>query len=153
MTKPRNPDFAADIAASFASQGALRTIGAVLETIEPGRCIVRVPYAEAVTQHNGFFHGGVIGMVADVAGGYAAMSLCLPGWQVLTVEYKINFIAPASGAAILATGHVVRAGRALIVTRMEVAALDAAGRARVCSVGQQTVMALHPERLENKQVK
>ena len=146
MTKPRNPDFAADIVASFASQGALRGIGAVLESIEPGRCVVRVPYFEAVTQHHGFFHGGVIGMVADVAGGYAAMSLCEPGWQVLTVEYKINFIAPAAGSAIVATGHVVRAGRALIVTRMEVAALDAQGRARVCAVAQQTIMTLPPER-------
>ena len=142
MSKPRNPDFAADVAASFASQGALRGIGAVLETIEPGRCVIRVPYAEAVTQHHGFFHGGVIGMAADGAGGYAAMSLCEPGWQVLTVEYKINFIAPAAGTAIVATGHVVRAGRALIVTRLEVSVLDAHGRARVCAVAQQTIMAL-----------
>ncbi len=137
---PRN------VAASFASQGALRTIGALLESVEPGRCILRVPYSEAVTQHHGFFHGGVIGMAADVAGGYAAMTLCEAGWQVLTVEYKINFIAPASGSAIVATGHVVRAGRQLIVARMEVAALDAAGRARVCAVGQQTIMALSAER-------
>jgi uncharacterized protein (TIGR00369 family) len=148
VTRPRNPDFAGDVAASFASQGALRGIGALLESVEPGRCIVRVPYSEAVTQHHGFFHGGVIGMVADVAGGYAAMTLCEPGWQVLTVEYKINFIAPASGTAILATGHVVRAGRALTVTRMEVTALDAQGRARVCAVAQQTIMALPPERFD-----
>ncbi len=145
MTKPRNPAFAEDVAASFASQGALRTIGAVLDAVEPGRCVIRVPYSEAVTQHHGFFHGGVIGMVADVAGGYAAMTLCEAGWQVLTVEYKINFIAPATGSAIVATGHVVRAGRQLTVTRMEVAALDAQGRARVCGVGQQTIMALPPE--------
>ena len=86
-----------------------------------------MPYSEAVTQHHGFFHGGVIGMVADVAGGYAAMTLCEPGWQVLSVEYKINFITPAAGSAIIATGHVVRAGRALIVTRMEVGGVGAAG--------------------------
>lgn len=147
MTRPRNPDFAADVAASFASQGALRAIGAVLEAIEPGRCVVRVPYSDAVTQHHGFFHGGVIGALADVAGGYAAMSLCEPGWQVLTVEYKINFIAPAAGSAIVATGHVVRAGRALTITRMEVSVLDAQGRGRGCAVAQQTIMALPPDRL------
>ena len=79
VTKPRNPAFAEDVAASFASQGALRTIGAVLDAVEPGRCVIRVPYSEAVTQHHGFFHGGVIGMVADVAGGYAAMTLCEAG--------------------------------------------------------------------------
>ena len=144
--KPRNPAYAEDIAASFANQGALRVIGAVLEAIEPGRCVIRVPCSDAVTQHHGFFHGGVIGTIADVAGGLAAMSLCEPGWQVLTAEYKINFIAPASGTAIIATGHVVRAGRALTVTRMEVAAIDAHGRARVCAVAQQTIMALPPER-------
>jgi uncharacterized protein (TIGR00369 family) len=147
VSRPRNPDFAADIAVSFASQGALRTIGAALEMVEPGRCVVLLPYSEAVTQHHGFFHGGVIGMVADVAGGYAAMSLCEPGWQVLTVEYKINFVAPAAGRAIRASGHVVRAGRKLIVTRMEVAVLDGRGRSRVCAVGQQTIMAVAKEQV------
>jgi uncharacterized protein (TIGR00369 family) len=115
--------------------------------VEPGRCVVLLPYSEAVTQHHGFFHGGVIGMVADVAGGYAAMTLFEPGLQPLSVEYKINFIAPAAGRAIRASGHVVRAGRKLTVTRMEVAVLDASGRVRVCAVGQQTIMAVAPEEL------
>ncbi|MCW3474112.1 PaaI family thioesterase [Limobrevibacterium gyesilva] len=134
MFPPRNPDFAEAVARSFASQGALRVIGAELAVIEPGLCRIRVPYSDAVTQQHGFFHGGVIATVADVAGGYAAMSLCEAGWEVLTVEYKINFVAPASGVAILASGEVVRSGRTLLVTKMDVAAIAADGTQKICAV-------------------
>jgi uncharacterized protein (TIGR00369 family) len=143
----QDPDFAAAIAASFARQGALRPIGAVLDSVSPGLCRVRVPYSGAVTQQHGFFHGGVIGLIVDIAGGYAAMSLCPPGWEVLTVEYKINFVRPASGTEIMATGRVLRPGRTLIVTQMEVAALAGDGTASVCALAQQTIMAMAPERL------
>ncbi len=145
--KPRNPDYVADITRAFADQGAMRAIGAELALIEPGRCVLRVPYSDSVTQQHGFFHGGVIGMLADVAGGIAAASLCEAGWGVLTVEYKINFIAPATGTAILATGHVVRAGRSLLITRMDVAAVQPDGTHKECAIAQQTIMAMAPGRV------
>lgn len=147
MHAARNPTFAEAVRESFAAQGALRAIGAELVLVEPGHCRLRVPYSAAVTQHHGFFHGGVIGMAADVAGGMAAFSLCAAGMEVLTVEYKINFVAPASGVAIVASGHVVRSGRTLLVTRMEVDAVDAEGHGTCCAAGQQTIMALARERV------
>jgi uncharacterized protein (TIGR00369 family) len=147
MRAAPNPTFAVAVRESFAAQGALRALGAELALIEPGHCRIRVPYSEAATQHHGLFHGGVIGIAADVAGGYAAMSLCEAGMEVLTVEYKINFLAPARGIAIVAAGHVVRAGRSLLVTRMEVDAIDAEGHGHCCAVAQQTIMAVARERI------
>lgn len=145
--EPRNPDYAAVVRASFAAQGALRAVGAVLESVTPGACTIRLPYSDAATQQHGFFHGGVIGMLADVAGGYAAMSLLPPGWEVLSVEYKINFVAPAEGCALRASGRVLRAGRTLLVTAMDVVTVDESGAERACAVAQQTIMALGAERV------
>jgi uncharacterized protein (TIGR00369 family) len=142
MKATRNPTFAEDVRATFLAQGALRLVGAELALVEPGHCRLRVPFSEAVTQQHGYFHGGVIGLVADTAGGLAAMTLCEADMDVLSVEYKINFLAPARGVALLAAGHVVRSGRTLLVTRMEVDAIDAAGHGTCCAVGQQTIMAV-----------
>lgn len=136
----RNPDYAADIAASFARQGALRTIGALLDAVGPGTCRLRLPVTDVVSQHHGFVHGGVVGMIADVAGGYAAMTLYDPGQEILTLEYKINFLRPATGVELVAVGEVVRAGRSVTVTRAEVLAIDADGTRRACAVIQQSCM-------------
>lgn len=138
---PRNPAFAADIAASFARQGALATIGAELAEITPGRCVLRLAVTDAVRQHHGFVHGGVVGMLGDVAGGYAAMSLFEPGQEVLTLEYKINFLRPAAGELLIAIGEVVRAGRSVTVTRAEVEAIGRDGARTVCAILQQSSMA------------
>jgi uncharacterized protein (TIGR00369 family) len=137
---PRNPDFVTDIAASFARQAALATIGAQLGEVAPGRCVVRLAVTDAVRQHHGFVHGGIVGMIGDVAGGYAAMSLFDPGKEVLTLEYKINFLRPATGHTLIATGEVVRAGRSVTVTRAEVVAIDDDGVASVCAILQQSSM-------------
>lgn len=142
--QPRNPDFDTAVQESFARQGAISAIGAELLDVEPGLCRIRLRRCEAATQQHGFFHGGIIAMIADVAGGYAAMALCPPATEVLTVEFKVNFVAPAQGAAIVATGRVVRAGRTLIVTRIDVDALDESGQATECAILQQTIMAVMP---------
>jgi uncharacterized protein (TIGR00369 family) len=135
----RNLNFAEEIAASFARQGALRTIGAELDHIAPGLCRVRLPVSDAVSQHLGFVHGGILGMLADVAGCYAAMSLFDPGHEVLTIEYKINFLAPARGREVLAVGRIVRAGRRMSVAAADIFALE--GDVRLaCAVAQLTCM-------------
>lgn len=95
-----------------------------------------------MTQQHGLFHGGVIGAVADSAGGYAAMTLCEPGAEVLSVEYKINFVAPARGTEVLATGRVVRSGRTLIVTRPDVEVLSPQRPPTHCAVLLQTIMVI-----------
>ena len=132
---PRDPDFAARIRSSFAQQGALTALKAEMGAIEPGRCTIRAPFGPAVTQQAGLFHGGVIGTVADSAGGYAAMSLSEAGAEVVTVEYKINFLRPARGDWLEARGHVLRAGRSLCVSQVEVSMVGG----EVCAVMQQTI--------------
>jgi uncharacterized protein (TIGR00369 family) len=140
MASIRNPDYARDIAASFARQGALSLIGAELMEIGPGVCSVRLPITEKVRQHHGFVHGGFVATIADVAGGYAAMSFFDTGNEVLTVEYKINFLAPADGKALIARAKVVRSGRTLTITQAEVVAVQADGSELPCAVVQQTSM-------------
>ncbi len=140
--QPRDADFAAKVRASFDSQGAMTSVGAELVSIEPGRCVIRLAYSPDVSQQRGYFHGGVIATIGDSAGGYAAFSLCPPHTDVLTVEYKVNFIAPAEGALLEATGTVVKSGRTLTVCRVDVDAIGAGGKRVTCAVLQQTIMTM-----------
>lgn len=128
-----------ELHASFATQGLLRTLGAVLSEATQGRCVIEVPFSDAVTQHNGFFHGGVVGALADTAGGYAALTVLPLGADVLTLEYKVNFIRPAAGTRILAIADVLRAGKTVIVTRVDVYVVKD-GEQKLCAAMQQSVM-------------
>jgi uncharacterized protein (TIGR00369 family) len=96
-----------------------------------------------VSQQQGFFHGGTIGAVADTAGGYAALSLLPVGSEVVTLEYKINFLRPAAGDRLLAEGSVLRAGRSVTVTRIDVF-VEAGGRKSLCAALQQSIMRALP---------
>ena len=135
----RDPDFAGRVAKSFASQGIMGHIGARLRLIEPGYCEIELPYSDSVSQQHGFFHGGVIGTIADSAGGYAAFSLMGATDGVLTVEYKLNLMAPADGELLIARGEVLRPGRTLTVTRAEVVVVKD-GDEKPCAAMQQTIM-------------
>jgi len=104
---PLNPDFAARVRDSFARQAAMRLIGAALTEVAPGRVAIELPVREELTQQHRYVHGGVVGMIADSAGGYAAFTLMPAGASVLTVEYKINMLAPATGERLVARGEVV----------------------------------------------
>jgi uncharacterized protein (TIGR00369 family) len=138
----RDPDFEQRVRASFARQQLMRFIGAELGTVAPGRCEIRLPYREELSQQHGFFHGGVIGMIADSAGGYAAYTLMPGDSSVLTVEYKMNLLAPGDGELLVADGHVLRAGRNLVISRAEVYVLKG-GREAHCATMQQTLMTMH----------
>lgn len=127
---------------SFARQGMMLHLGAHLVRVESGLCVIALPYSEKVTQQQGGFHGGAIGALADIAGGYAGLTLAPDGMEVASVEYKINFLAAFQGGELRATGHVVRAGRRLIVTTAEVLHVDANGKESACAVMQQTLMAV-----------
>ena len=137
MNAPADPNFAVRIRASFGRQKAMGLIGASLTVVEPGQVEVALPYRDDLTQQKGFIHGGIIGMIADTACGYAAYSLMPADCSLVTVEYKINILAPAR-ASLVARGEVVRAGRTLTVTRGEVYSED--GK-HVASM-QQTLMML-----------
>lgn len=114
-------------------------LGTRLAAVEPGRCVLEQPFGATVAQQQGLFHGGMISAVADVAGGYAALSMAEAGQEALTVEYKISFLAPAHGALLVATGRVLRAGRTLITTAIDVTVGD-----RLVATALQTVMPVAP---------
>jgi uncharacterized protein (TIGR00369 family) len=137
MNAPADPQFVSRLRASFQRQKAMALIGASLSVVEAGHVEVALPWREDLTQQKGFIHGGIIGMIADTACGYAAFSLMPADSSLVTVEYKINILAPAR-SALVARGEVIRPGRTLTVTRGEVYAED--GK-HVASM-QQTLMML-----------
>ena len=128
------------VQASFERQGMMRHLGARLLRVEPGLCELALPYSDRVTQQQDGFHGGAMGALADIAGGYAGLTMAPEGMEVTTVEYKINFLAAFQGGELRATGRVVKAGRRIIVTTAEVVHVDAAGRQSSCAVMQQTLV-------------
>lgn len=136
-----DPDFARRVSDSFARQGAMAHLGARLTRIAVGEVEIRLDYREEVAQQHGFFHGGIVATIGDSAGGYAGFSMMPAGSSVLTVEYKINMIAPAKGEALVARGRVIKPGRTLTVCSVEIFGLQD-GRETLCSVMQQTLICL-----------
>lgn len=141
MDAPRAPsELFRRIEASFLRQGLMRHLGARLVRVEPGLCEVALPYSERVNQQQGGFHGGAMGALADIAGGYAAMTVVAADSEVTTVEYKINFLAGFKEGELRAIGRVARAGKRIIVTTAEVLHLDARGKQSACALMQQTIV-------------
>jgi uncharacterized protein (TIGR00369 family) len=116
----RDPDFEARVRGSFERQRFMATLGASLERVEPGEVAIVFTHRDGLTQQHGYLHAGVMTSVADSACGYAALSLTEPGVGVLSVEFKVNMLAPAIGDRFVATARVVRAGRTLTVCSAEV---------------------------------
>ena len=137
-----DPEFADRVRASFAKQHAMDLIHATLPVVEPGLTEIHLPHWAGVEQQHGFVHGGVVGMIADSAAGYAAMTVVPANASVLTVEFKMNLMAPADGEKLIARGEVVRAGRTLIVTQAQVFAVKD-GKESLCALMQQTIMVMH----------
>ena len=146
MAQTPDPLFAERVRASFMRQNAMALIQATLPVIEYGRTEIHLAVWSGVEQQHGFVHGGVVGMIADSAAGYAAMTLVPSGASVLTVEYKLNLVAAAGGDGLIARGRVVRAGRTLLVTQAEVFAVKA-GHETLCALMQQTIMVM-PNKVE-----
>src|SRR3954452_23826740 len=116
MNAAADPHFAIRIRASFGRQKAMALIGASLTTVAPGSVEIALPFRDDLTQQKGFVHGGIIGMIADTACGYAAYSLMPADSSLVTVEYKINILAPAM-SSLAARGAIVKAGRTLTIAR------------------------------------
>jgi uncharacterized protein (TIGR00369 family) len=142
--QPRDPGFENRVRDSFARQTLMRTIGAELTRVEPGLVEIALPYQPDLTQQHGFLHAGITSAIADSAGGYAGYSLFPAGSSVLTVEFKINLLAPAAGERFLALGEVVRPGRTLTICKLEVTAIKGAQRTLI-AVGQQTLICLEDQ--------
>ncbi|HET8576360.1 MAG TPA: PaaI family thioesterase [Methylomirabilota bacterium] len=141
--RPAAPDFDARVHESFARLTLMSTIGARLARIAPGEVDIEMPVRGDLTQQHGYVAAGIVTAIVDTACGYAAMSLMPAGADVLTVEYKVNFVSPARGERLLARGRVVKPGRALTVCTGEVWALTGAEPKRVAAM-LATMVALRP---------
>jgi len=122
------------VRASFARQGAMGTFGAELVAVTAGQVAIALPIEPRLSQQNGFLHAGVAVAVLDSACGYAALTLMPAESEVLSVEFKVNLLAPASGDRLVAEGEVVRAGRTLTVCRGDAYAEHAAERVHVATM-------------------
>src|SRR5262245_4212264 len=123
MVEPRNPRFEQAVRDSFAAQRIMATIGARLDRVSAGEVEIRVPFRPELTQQHGYLHAGVLTTALDSSCGYAALSLLTEGVGVLTVEFKVNLLAPARGDELIARGRVVRAGRTITVCQAEASML------------------------------
>ena len=119
---------------SFARQGAMETLGAELAEVTEGRVSIALPIEPRLSQQDGFLHAGVVVAALDSACGYAALTLMPDEAEVLTVELKVNLLAPASGKRLVAEGEVLRAGRTLTVCRGDAHAEQGTERVHVATM-------------------
>ncbi|MGW0961323.1 PaaI family thioesterase [Streptomyces gelaticus] len=134
-----SPEVRKRVRESFDRQGLMTHLGARMTHIGPGRVHIELPARPEVTQQNGHVHAGATSAVADSAGGYAALTLFPEESDVLTVEYKINLLAPAVGDRIEAIGTVLKPGRTLTVCQLEVYGVRDDGERKLVANGQQTL--------------
>ena len=139
--QPADAEYARRIQESFDRQGFMQHLGARLAELKPGLVEIQVPFRHELTQQHGYFHGGVSGAIADTACGYAAYTLMPADSTVLTVEFKMNLLAPAEGEQLVARAHVVRSGRTLKICAADVYALKSDAEVH-CATLLATIMCL-----------
>lgn len=133
------------VAASFGAQGLMTTLGATLALVADGEVHIALPFSAHLSQQHGYVHAGAVTSVVDSACGYAALTRTAPGHEVVTAEFKINFMRPALGERFLAVGKVVSAGKLLLVCTGEVRAFSAgAADYKVVALMQATVVSVAP---------
>jgi uncharacterized protein (TIGR00369 family) len=141
MAKPQvDTDYEERVRTSFARQQAMQTIGAQLTRVTPGTIEIEMPYNEALTQQHGFLHAGIISTALDSACGYAAFSLMPADAAVLTIEFKINLLAPGKGERFLFRGNVTKPGRTIIVADGQAYAFSPEGDAKLIATMTATIM-------------
>jgi uncharacterized protein (TIGR00369 family) len=137
-----DPDYAQRVRASFARQGAMNLIQSEITDLAPGYCALALKPHPGILQQHGYVHAGIVSTLVDTAGGFAGFTLFPADSSVLTVEFKLNLLAPATGDRIVAEGFVVRPGRTLVITRGEVHA-ERDGARTLVALMQQTLMVMH----------
>jgi len=140
--KPKDPGFEEKVRSSFSRQKFMDYLNARLMKIEPGYCEIHVPHKNELTQQHGFFHAGVIGTVADNCGGYAAFSLMPQDASVLSVEYKLNLLAPGDGDLLIGQGRVIKPGKNLVICSCEVF-IRKDDQQKLCATSLMTLMTMH----------
>ena len=133
-------DYRQRVQEGFDGQPFMKHLGACLDSVSEGACEISVPFSESLTQQHGFFHAGVTATLADNAGGFAAYSLMAEDEQPLTVEFKINLLEKAVVECLIARARVLRNGRTLKVSQVEVFANDS-GVETVIAIAIVTVIA------------
>lgn len=131
---PRDPNFEERVRESFARQTLMGTIGARLARVSPGEVDIELLFREDLSQQHGYLHAGVVTAIVDTACGYSALSLMEAGADVLTIEYKINFVSPARGERLIARGRVTRPGRTITACAGDVFAVSEGGEKLVASM-------------------
>lgn len=137
---PADPGFRQRVHDSFARQAVMNTIGATLDIAEPGRVVLVMPHKPELAQQHGFVHAGVVATALDSACGYAAFSLMPADAAVLTIEFKVNLLAPARGPWFRFEGLVVKAGRTISVVEGKAWQHEAGGAETLCATMTATVM-------------
>jgi len=139
---PAFAGYEARVRDSFDRQGAMRLIGAAIAEVAPGYCAISLVPRPELSQQHGYVHAGVVSTIVDSAGGYAGFTLFPEDSSVLTVEFKLNLLAPAEGDRLVAEGFVVKPGRRLAITRGEVHA-ERGDKRTLVALMQQTLMIMH----------
>ena len=138
---PAFAGYEARVRDSFSRQGAMKLIGATVTEVAPGYCAIALTPRPELSQQHGFVHAGIVSAIVDGAGGYAGFTLFPEDASVLTVEFKLNLLAPAKGEYLVAEGFVVKPGRTLAITRGEVHA-EEGGKRTLVALMQQTLMVM-----------
>jgi uncharacterized protein (TIGR00369 family) len=136
------PDFEERVRTSFARQQAMATLGAELTVVTPGTIEIEMPFSPALTQQHGFLHAGIISTALDSACGYAAFSLMPDNAGVLTIEFKVNLLAPGKGERFLFRGNVTKPGRTIIVADGQAYAIGTDGEAKLIATMTGTMMTI-----------
>ena len=132
--EPRNPLYEQRVRDSFALQGVMHHMGAQLGLITPGAVDIELAWAKELTQQHGFLHAGVVSAALDSACGYAAFTLMVPEAEVLTIEFKINLLAPAQGERFRMEGRVLKPGRTITVCEGRAYALHGGGEKLIATM-------------------
>lgn len=140
----QEPDNRTRIAESFARQAMMKTFGAELGEVSPGRCEIIAPLFAGALQQHGTAHAALTFALGDTAAGYAALTMLPEGREVMTAEMKINLLSPAVGERLIATGQAVKVGRRLAVVTAQVETEDAAGNRKLIAVLQGTIAPVDP---------
>jgi uncharacterized protein (TIGR00369 family) len=138
----KDPGYAQRVRESFARQGAMTLIGAEMTELAPGYCAISIRPKPEILQQHGYVHAGIVATIVDSAGGYAGFTLFPADSSVLTVEFKLNLLAPANGDRLVAEGFVIKPGRTLAITRGEVHA-ETGGKRTLVALMQQTLIVMH----------
>ena len=139
-TTPADPGFRQRLHDSFARQAVMATLGATLEVADAGRVVIVLAHKPELTQQHGFLHAGIVATALDSACGYAAFSLMPAEAAVLTIEFKVNLLAPARGPWLRCEGIVVKAGRTISVVEGRAWQHQAGGPESLCATMTATVM-------------